>query len=64
MSLRANIILKEFGITQGVPDMKFNEDGICSFLIDEEYDITLIADSDEKNIHVWCFSQYHNRRRP
>ncbi|ASG84801.1 CesT family type III secretion system chaperone [Salmonella enterica] len=48
MSLRANIILKEFGITQGVPDMKFNEDGICSFLIDEEYDITLIADSDEK----------------
>lgn len=48
MSLRANIILNEFGVTQGVPDMKFNEDGICSFLIDEQYDITLISDGDEK----------------
>ncbi|WP_253383474.1 CesT family type III secretion system chaperone [unidentified bacterial endosymbiont] len=48
MSSRANLILKEFGISQGVPDMEFNEHGICSLMIDEEYDITLIADSDEK----------------
>ncbi|HFS5793928.1 TPA: CesT family type III secretion system chaperone [Citrobacter werkmanii] len=48
MSSRANIILKEYGVAQGVPDMQFNEDGICSFLINEQYDITLIVDNDEK----------------
>lgn len=48
MSHRANILLNEFGITQGIPDMKFNEDGLCSFLIDDLYDITLIVDQDEK----------------
>jgi|GEM_PF-5076869 len=48
MSQRARILLKEFGITQNVPDMEFNNDGVCSFLIDDEYDITLIADKDEK----------------
>ncbi|MFS9381028.1 CesT family type III secretion system chaperone [Citrobacter sp. ANG330] len=48
MSQRANIIVREFGISQGVPDMELNEDGICSFLIDEQYDISLIADSNEQ----------------
>lgn len=48
MSQRANILLNEFGVTQGIPDMKFNEEGLCSFLINDLYDITLIVDQDEK----------------
>lgn len=48
MSQRANILLNEFGVTQGIPDTKFNEEGLCSFLINDLYDITLIVDQDEK----------------
>lgn len=48
MSQRASILLSEFGKAQNVSDMKFNDQGACSFFIDEKFDITLLADSDEK----------------
>ncbi|MCK7227248.1 CesT family type III secretion system chaperone [Enterobacter asburiae] len=48
MSQRANILLSEFGAAQNVNDMKFNDNGVCSFFIDEKFDITLMVDNDER----------------
>ncbi|ECJ9816623.1 CesT family type III secretion system chaperone [Salmonella enterica] len=48
MSQRASILLTEFGKAQNVSDMQFNDEGVCSFFIDEKFDITLLVDNDEK----------------
>lgn len=48
MSFRANILLNEFGQSHDIDDMSFDADGVCSFFIDEKFDITLIVDNDER----------------
>lgn len=48
MSFRANILLNEFGVRHNIDSMQFDADGICSFLIDEKFDITMAVDNDEK----------------
>lgn len=48
MSQRASILLSEFGKAQNVSDMEFNDEGACSFYIDEKFDITLLVENDEK----------------
>ncbi len=43
-------LLAEFGESIGIPEMAFDEDGLCHIRVDEEYPITFRRDDDNHNL--------------
>jgi hypothetical protein len=55
MSTRADVLLEDFGRNLNIPDMKFDENRLCSFKVDERYSITILANNDE---HVFIYALF------
>jgi len=47
MSTRAGVVLEDFGRSVGIPDMKFDNDNLCSFKIDDKFHVSILAKDDE-----------------
>lgn len=47
MSTRADVILDDFGKSVGIPDMKFDENHLCSFKVDDKFNVSILSKSDE-----------------
>ncbi len=43
-------LLAEFGESIGIPEMAFDEDGLCHIRVDDEYPITFRRDDDNHNL--------------
>lgn len=43
-------LLAEFGEAIGIPEMAFDEDGLCHIRVDEEYPITFRRDDEQHNL--------------
>lgn len=43
-------LLAEFGASIGIPEMAFDEDGLCHIRVDEEYPITFRRDDEHHNL--------------
>ena len=47
MTSRADVLLEDFGKNLNIPNMSFDEDGLCSFKVDDRYHISILSNSEE-----------------
>lgn len=47
MSSRADILLEDFGKKLNIPNMVFDENRLCSFKVDDKYDISILSNGEE-----------------
>ena len=52
MVSRADIVVEDFGNTLGIKGMKFDDNQMCSFKVNNTFDITLLA-SNQENMFIY-----------